>query len=309
MTNKTIWVLTDDPAATRELCGGAQSLGTSVHAILCGDESDAKDALSYGASTVTLLDDPGHTGMIEGYANPVAALLRNEGSGLLLVNASTRGRLLAGKIASYLETSALNASELLVDDDALLIKYMVYGGAAICTRKPLGTFTVVTVGSGVFEPASRDDSRQGSVAHLNAQPIMTGIQVREILPKQSESVNLNAAKRVVGVGRGFAAQADLDLARNLATKVSAELACSRPITESENWMARERYIGVSGVVLKPEVYVAIGISGQVQHMVGVNQAKTIIAINKDKNAPIFKQADVGLVGDLYTIVPALLEAL
>ncbi|MCL1848011.1 MAG: FAD-binding protein, partial [Coriobacteriia bacterium] len=118
-----------------------------------------------------------------------------------------------------------------------------------------------------------------------------------------------AASRVVGGGRGFGAEADLGLARDLAAALGAELACSRPITESENWMARERYIGVSGAVIKPELYFAVGISGQIQHMVGVSQARTIVAINKDKNAPVFKHADVGIVGDLYDLLPALTAAL
>jgi electron transfer flavoprotein alpha subunit len=89
--------------------------------------------------------------------------------------------------------------------------------------------------------------------------------------------------------------------------IKAELGCSRPLAEGVNWLPRERYIGVSGAIIKPEVYFAIGISGQVQHMVGVNQAKVIIAINKDKTAPIFQQCDYGVIGDLYKILPALQE--
>ena len=95
----------------------------------------------------------------------------------------------------------------------------------------------------------------------------------------------------------------------LAQKMGAELACSRPIAEGEKWMPKNRYPGVSGVVVKPEVYVACGISGQVQHMVGVNEARVIIAVNKDKNAPIFKHCDYGIVGDLNKVVPALTQLL
>lgn len=85
------------------------------------------------------------------------------------------------------------------------------------------------------------------------------------------------------------------------------MGCSRPIAEGEKWMSKERYIGVSGVFLKPNLYISLGISGQIQHMVGVNQAKTLVAVNKDKNAPVFKQVDIGLVADLYKVLPLIVE--
>ena len=97
--------------------------------------------------------------------------------------------------------------------------------------------------------------------------------------------------------------------RELAAVLNAEVGCSRPIAEGENWMERERYIGVSGVLLKSDLYLTLGISGQIQHMVGGNGAKVIVAINKDKNAPIFNYADYGLVGDIYKVVPALISQL
>ena len=135
------------------------------------------------------------------------------------------------------------------------------------------------------------------------------LEVVEVRPKAGETVNLPAAKRVVGVGRGFAAQGDLDLARELATALGAELACSRPVAEGLGWLPTERYVGVSGATIRPDLYLAVGISGQVQHMAGVNHAKVIVAINRDKNAPVFAQADLGVVADLYDVLPALTKAL
>ena len=122
-------------------------------------------------------------------------------------------------------------------------------------------------------------------------------------------MDLSKAKRVVGVGRGLAAQDDLKMVHELAAVLNAEVGCSRPIAEGENWMERERYIGVSGVLLKSDLYLTLGISGQIQHMVGANASQTIFAINKDKNAPIFQYADYGIVGDAVKILPALTAAL
>ena len=105
------------------------------------------------------------------------------------------------------------------------------------------------------------------------------------------------------------AESDLDLARELCDKLGAGLACSRPLTEGVNWLPTELYVGVSGLMLSPKAYVACGISGQMQHMVGCNRAGTMFAINKDKNAPVFKQCDYGIVGDIKDVLPKLAAAL
>ena len=132
---------------------------------------------------------------------------------------------------------------------------------------------------------------------------------RERRSKTASNVDLGKARRVIGIGRGLLAKEDLQMVWDLASALDAEVGCSRPIAEGEHWMDRERYVGVSGVLLKSDIYLALGISGQIQHMVGGNGAKTIIAVNKDKNAPIFQYADYGLVGDIYKVVPLLTELL
>ena len=154
-----------------------------------------------------------------------------------------------------------------------------------------------------------EGAAEALVTQLPASAEASGITLVERKPRQVESVNLAAARRVVSVGRGLEKQEDLALIEELARALEAEVGCTRPIAEGVNWMARERYIGVSGAMLKPDLFVAVGVSGQVQHMVGATGAKTIVAINKDKNAPVFKQADYGIVGDLYEVVPQLVESL
>ncbi|MEG0324382.1 MAG: FAD-binding protein, partial [Raoultibacter sp.] len=137
----------------------------------------------------------------------------------------------------------------------------------------------------------------------------SGFKLVERKPRTVEAVNLTAARRVVSVGRGIQNKEDLALIDSLAAVLEAEVGCTRPIAEGQDWMSRERYIGVSGVMLKPDLFVTVGVSGQVQHMVGAAGAKTIIAINKDKNAPVFKQVDYGIVGDLYEVVPKIVETM
>ena len=128
-------------------------------------------------------------------------------------------------------------------------------------------------------------------------------------PIEKSGVDLFKADAVVAAGRGFAEEADLDLARALADKLGGAIACSRPLTEGVNWLPTELYVGVSGLTVTPKVYVAAGISGQMQHMVGANRSGCVVAVNKDKNAPVFKQCDFGIVGDVKEVLPALTAAL
>jgi len=295
--SKDILIVATDAAAIPELAGGASVFGGRIQAVVFG-EAAANRAVGCGATQVYLLPDDGYP---EAYASAIAA----KAGAVVLVDASTKGKLLAGVLASKLGVAVqANTSSVELDGDAIVLTHMVFGGAGFKTVRVTADHAVITVGAGLFEKAA-EGATGGSVETLDAEPEMRGIRVVETRAKEGETVNLAAAKVVVGVGRGFAAEEDLQLARDLAAAIGAEVACSRPVTEGLDWMPRERYIGVSGVMLKPDVYIAIGISGQIQHMVGVNQAKTLLAINKDKNASVFKQVDCGIVGDLYNVLPAL----
>ncbi len=119
-------------------------------------------------------------------------------------------------------------------------------------------------------------------------------------------MDLSQAERIVSVGRGIKAQDKLPVAQRLAEALHAEIAASRPICDA-GWLPMERQVGSSGQTVAPKLYLALGISGAIQHLVGMKGAKTIVAINKDANAPIFEVADYGIVGDLFEVVPALVE--
>ncbi|MDU4959990.1 MAG: FAD-binding protein [Sporomusaceae bacterium] len=121
--------------------------------------------------------------------------------------------------------------------------------------------------------------------------------------------NLTAAAKVIGIGRGLAAKQDLPLIEELAAGLGAALGCSRPFAEELQWLPLERFIGISGQKLKGSFYLAIGLSGAVQHLAGIRDARVVAAINSDAKAPIFAHADYGIVGDLYEIVPLLRQAL
>jgi len=133
-------------------------------------------------------------------------------------------------------------------------------------------------------------------------------KLEEARPKK-EVADITTADRIVAFGRGIADREDISLMFDLAKAFKAEVGCSRPIAEDLQWLPVQRQVGLTGVTVKPKLYLAVGISGQVQHVAGMRDAEIIVAINNDPSAPIFQIADFGIVGDLYQVVPALISAL
>jgi len=183
----------------------------------------------------------------------------------------------------------------------------MFQGKLTATVRPAPTGTViVTVQIGAFRA---DKVRRGGSASVG--PVEIAIDTAAIrqqpeapFQEAKQAVDLSQAERIVAVGRGITSQDNLPLAQNLAKAMGAELAASRPICDS-GWLPMERQVGSSGQTVAPRVYVALGISGAIQHLVGMKGSRTIVAINKDADAPIFEVADYGIVGDLFEVVPAL----
>jgi electron transfer flavoprotein alpha subunit len=168
-----------------------------------------------------------------------------------------------------------------------------------------GTF-IVTVQIGAFRADAVRRGGSAAVAPVRVTIDTAAIRQQPEAPFQEakHAVDLSQAERIVAVGRGIKAQENLPLAQNLAKAMGAEVAASRPICDS-GWLPMERQVGSSGQTVAPRLYVALGISGAIQHLVGMKGSRTIVAINKDADAPIFEVADYGIVGDLFEIVPAL----
>lgn len=286
-----------------ELCGGAKTLGGEVAAYFIG----GKDTAAKCPADKVYYTQAQEGKPVEDYFDSFMEAVSKVSPNVIMVSATKRGKFMAAKVAAALKTSAItDITSLKADGENVVATKMYYGGLAVNTLKSKGV-AVLTVGVGFFDKNA--SSSAGEVIEIPFKAGNSGVIRKEIRKKEGETVNLAAAKKVVGVGRGIAKKEDLQLARDLAAVIGAEIGCSRPIAEGEGWMETDRYIGVSGVILKPDVYVALGLSGQIQHTIGVNSSKIIIAVNKDKNAPIFKACDYGIVGDLYKIVPELVKTL
>lgn len=222
---------------------------------------------------------------------------------LIMLESSSDGRLAAGVLAAKFGASTLaDSTSLTLRDGKLCSRRMVYGGKAFKTELCLSNVAVACVNAGVFEKGEAVSAENVQELDCAADEDVSFVSSKE---KQVQQVNLAAAKKVVGVGRGIKTAEDLEKVAAFAELIGAEMGCTRPLAEEDKLLPRERYIGVSGCMTKPDIYIAFGLSGQIQHTVGVSAAKMIVAVNKDKNAPIFKQCDYGIVGDVQEAVAAL----
>ena len=152
------------------------------------------------------------------------------------------------------------------------------------------------------------NSTVGKIRELPA-PISTALKVIGRKGKDRETKDITEAKVIVCVGRGFEKKEDLSLARDLAEALGGDLACTRPISEEMHWLPEGLCIGLSGVQVKPQLYIGLGVSGQIQHVTGINNSRVICAINRDENAPILSVSNLGIVGDIYEVTPKLIKKL
>jgi electron transfer flavoprotein alpha subunit len=193
-----------------------------------------------------------------------------------------------------------------MEGDRLVIERRAFGGNTVAAKVISSPYQVISVMPKLFDPEPGDGS-EGQVVSVDLELELPKTKVVEQQPKEAGTVNLEEAEVLVCVGRGVAAEEDLEMIQSLAEVLGGMVGCTRPISHDYHWLTEDQMVGLSGKEISPALYVAIGVSGQIQHTVGILNAKTILAINKDSNAPIFKIADYGIVGDLYDVVPKLID--
>ena len=291
-----IFVFANEAGSVAELTSGAKASGASVALVTSGKTYGCADEVFAYPEEVSLVS----------VLSAVSELIVSQKPQLLLCESGSDGRLLAGYTAAKLGVSPLcDVMSLSCTADAVETTRLVYGGSAVKTEQ-CAFPAVAIVCAGTFEAS--DAAAEPQVTQINCSGSCS-VELAGTSAVEASTVNLAAAKRVVGVGRGLASADNIPAAEKLAAALGAEIGCTRPVAEEEHWYSKDRYIGVSGVMIKPNIYLAIGISGQIQHMVGVNQTNVICAINKDENAPIIKQADYTLIGDVNAVLPAIIEKL
>ena len=292
------YVIVAPSSGVDRLVAAAAGLGARVVALVVGREQLAAAVAGSGVDEVLWFDCPDTTAA-EAFAPAVARTVA-DAPGVLLAGRDPASRVLLGAAAAaVLAPVVTGVTELAGEGELTLVTAGLYGGIATRTVAYPGPVALLIDDGGITRG-------RGPAASISTQAGSTlPIEIINLQPTREAAVDLGTADRVVGVGRGLKAREDLAAVGSLAGALGAEVGCTRPLAEGLEWLAKDRYIGISGQHIAPQLYLAIGISGQLQHMAGARAAATIVAINSDPAAPIAKDADYLVVGDLYELVPAI----
>jgi electron transfer flavoprotein alpha subunit len=289
----------------RRLAGAA---GLPVNAVLVGHGIAAKAAElgAYGAATVFVADEEGLARYSpEGYAAAVKAAAEKSEPTAVFMAATALGRDLSGRVSARLGFGCLaDVVNLRVEGGSLVATRPVYSGKALAAADGAGKPVVVTLRPNVF-PAEAGTGT-ATVESLPAAGIEIRAIVREILTKEGGELDVAEADVIVSGGRGIKGPENFALIRELADLLGGAVGASRAVVDA-GWIDHAHQVGQTGKVVSPSLYIACGISGAIQHLAGMSSSKLIVAINKDPEAPIFKVADYGIVGDLFQVVPPLIE--
>ncbi len=304
----------------------AKDLNTDVTAVLIG--SDVKglvDVLAeYGADKVIVVDDPElKEYRTEPYAHALASVINEFKPDIMLVGATAIGRDLGPRVSARVHTGlTADCTQLDIGDfpmvaipgkeqkhNQLLMTRPAFGGNTIATIAcPDFRPQMATVRPGVMQKAERVAGAKAEVIEFNPgfTPDNKYVEILEVVKAVSDVADIMDAKILVSGGRGVGSAENFQMLEDLAEVLGGTVSCSRAVVDS-GWKPRDLQVGQTGKTVRPQVYFAIGISGAIQHVAGMEESDLIIAINKDENAPIFDVADYGIVGDLNKIVPALTE--
>jgi electron transfer flavoprotein alpha subunit len=289
----------------------AKELNTSVETVILGDQMDKRvqELFAAGADRVYLGNAPELAFyQPEMYTEMVVKLAREHQPEIMLIGSTSMGSELAPLVAARLGTGlTAHCIDLIIDDNKILEqKIPAYGGliSIICPEKRP---QMATIASGVFPHPELDESRTGEIAHLKIpNEISPRIQTLEIVREEPEGIPLESAPIVVAGGAGAGDIEGWRIIAGLSEILNAALGSTRPAVD-EGWTELETMIGQSGKMVSPELYIGVGLSGELQHMVGIVGAKVMVAINNDPKAPVFEQVDYGIVDDCREFVPMLIE--
>ena len=225
----------------------------------------------------------------------------------MIIGSTKRGKNLAAGLATRLKIACItDALSLDLSGSDSTAERLVWGGNSLATVASKGV-AVVTIPPRAYARAS--GSSAPSVTNVEYQPRPNRVALVGKKEKPRGQVSLKDAEVIVSAGRGFKKKEDLSLLDDLIKLLNGVLGVSRPLASDLEWVPEERQVGLTGTTVKPKLYIAIGISGQIQHLTGMRDSKVVAAVNTDKNAPIFQECDYGVVGDLYAVVPELTKIL
>lgn len=326
MESKNLWVVVETEEGAAKNVGYellsvgrtlADKLGQQLVALVMGKDVQgvAQTCIAYGADQVLLVEgDEYATYNTDAATYAVVTLIEKYHPSIVLYGATNNGRDLAPRVACRLETGlTADCTELDIDEETglLVSTRPTFGGNLMATILcPDHRPQMSTVRPGVFKKGTPDEGRTGEIVaeDVHIDPAQIRVSLVERVKEVAEAVNLEEAEIIVSGGRGLKEEKGFDLIRELAEVLGATVGASRAAVDA-GWISHVHQVGQTGKTVAPKLYIAVGISGAIQHLAGMSGSDTVVAINKDPDAPIFDVADYAVVGDLYEVVPALIEAI
>lgn len=284
----------------------AELLGMECVALTLGEVQDAGSLGVFGASNV-YNDNNGAYAAFDSsvYASAIGNAIEQLGAKVLIMPHSSTGKSILGRLAARFNAASVpGVNALPTNDGSFKVTKTVFSGKAFATMEMKGDMKMISVmGNSI---AVEESGVAVDVESMDLAPVASKVTVKETKTIEG-TVPLPEAELVVSGGRGFKGPENFGIMEELAKALGATTACSRPVADSD-WRPHHEHVGQTGIAIRPNLYIAIGISGAIQHLAGVNNSKTIVVINKDPEAPFFKAADYGVVGDLFEVVPKLTAA-
>jgi len=287
--------------------------GGEVHAIVAGTpgvSSVAEQLGQYGADVVVVVEHAAFSNFDrEAVSATIAARARSAAYRAVVLGFSAQGRDVGPRVAAKLDAPiAADVIEIRASGDAIIVKHPAYANKVIATLEVKGSPCVLSVRPSAFTPSPAPRAARLENMAPAADPGASRVTVKEMIEGGKGRIDLGEAPVIVSGGRGLKAPENFKLVEELAAAFgNAAVGATRAVTD-DGWRPHSDQIGQTGRQVSPQLYVAVGISGAIQHLAGMRTSKTIVAINRDKEAPIFKVADYGVVGDALEIVPALTKA-
>jgi len=312
-----VLVYSDNKNLTIEMLSKATELSkenkTKVTAVIIGktDEKLAKEYISYGADQVFISETDIEEFKAEEYADIFKKIVDETKSEILLIGSDKNGKELSARLSGLLNAGCVvDSNNIYFKDGKLNAERVVYSGKSIAVEQFKSKPAIITIPSKAFDPLKKDESRKGEITKKQIKPDSYNSKILKTQELKTEGANVEDAEIIISCGRGFKNKEDIKLANELAEITKGKtVGCSRPIAADLKWLSEDHWIGLSGHKVKPKLYIAAGISGQIQHIAGMRDSGVVVAINKDPDALIFKSADYGVVGDLYEVLPKLTNAI
>jgi electron transfer flavoprotein alpha subunit len=290
----------------------ADQAGTNLTAVSIGnvDEQQLKEIGKYGAAKILIVTSEQLKNFVnQAYASVIAEVATKENADIIVLSNSFSGKGLAPRIAVKLKAGLIDgATELpVLGDGKFSVKKTAFSGKAFATTELTSPIKVIALNPNAF--GLKDAPVEATIETFTpeSKPADFSAIVKEIV-RATDKISLADAELVVSAGRGLKGPENWGMIEELAGLLGAATACSKPVSDAD-WRPHSEHVGQTGITISPNLYIAIGISGAIQHLAGISSSKVIVVINKDPEAPFFKVADYGIVGDAFEVVPKLIQAL